>query len=103
MGEMRNPTKEKAIPNPPWEWPRIAAAKAGSVILRTARSDANNRSSYFFTDALQILATDQVNEIPDIFESVEKALQAGRYVAGFVSCEAGYHFEPPAMRFAGTT
>ena len=54
---------------------------------------ADNRRSYFFTDALQILATDQMNEIPGIFESVEKALQAGYYVAGFVSYEAGYHFD----------
>src|SRR5271170_505732 len=100
-GRVTNPPKEKVIPNPPGEWARIAAAKAGSVILRTARSDADNRSSYFFTDALQILVTDQMNEIPSIFESVEKALQAGYYVAGFVSYEAGYHFEPAAMRSAG--
>jgi para-aminobenzoate synthetase/4-amino-4-deoxychorismate lyase len=101
MGEVTNPPKEEAIPNPPGEWSRIAAAKAGSVILRTARPDSDNRRSYFFTDALQILATDQMKEIPGIFESVEKALQAGHYVAGFVSYEAGYHFEPAAMRSAG--
>ena len=98
---MTSPSKEKAIPNRPVEWPRIATAKAGSVILRTARPDADNRRSYFFTDALQILATDQMNEIPGIFESAEKALQTGHYVAGFVSYEAGYHFEPAAMGSAG--
>jgi len=101
MGEVTNPPKQTVIPNLPGEWPQIAAAKAGSVILRTARPDADNRSSYFFTDALQILATDERNEIPGIFESIEKALQAGHYVAGFVSYEAGYHFEPAAMRSAG--
>jgi len=42
-----------------------------------------------------------MNEIPGIFESAEKALQAGHYVAGFVSYEAGYHFEPAAIRSAG--
>jgi hypothetical protein len=92
-GRVTSPPKEKAIPNPPGEWPRIATAKAGSVILRTVRPDADNRRSYFFTDALQILATDQMNEIPGVFESVEKALQTGHYVAGFVSYEAGYHFD----------
>ena len=80
-GRVTNLPKEKAIPNPPSEWLRIAAAKAGSVILRTARPDADNRRSYFFTDALQILATHRMSEIPGIFESVEKALQAGHYVA----------------------
>jgi len=98
MGEVTNPAKEKALLNPPGEWPRIAAAKSGSVVLKTARPDDDNRQSYFFTDPLQILATDRMNEIPGIFESVEKALEAGHYVAGFVSYEAGYHFEPAAMR-----
>jgi para-aminobenzoate synthetase/4-amino-4-deoxychorismate lyase len=97
-----NPTKEKAIPIPPGQWSQIATEKGDSVILRTARPDAENRRSYFFTDPLQILATDEMNEIPGIFESVERNLQAGHHVAGFVSYEAGYHFEPAAMRFAGT-
>ena len=101
-----NTPKQKVIPDLPGEWPQIAAAKAGSVILRTARPDADmsnadNLRSYFFTDALQILSTNEMNEIPAIFESVEKALQAGHYVAGFVSYEAGYHFDPAAMRSAG--
>src|SRR4051794_29471749 len=101
MGEATNPPNEKATPSLPREGPQIAAATAGSMILRTARPDAENLRSYFFTDALEILATDEMNKIPDIFESVEKALQAGHYVAGFVSYEAGYHFEPAAMRSAG--
>lgn len=79
----------------------MAAAMPGSVILRTARTDADSRRSFFFTDAIQILATDQMSEIPGIFESVEKCLRAGHYVAGFVSYEAGYHFEPAAMHSAG--
>ncbi len=102
MGEVTNPPKQKAIPNVAGGWPQMAAAKAGSVLLRTARPDAENRRSYFFTDAVQILTTDEMNEIPGIFESIEKALEAGHYVAGFLSYEAGYHFEPAAMRSAGT-
>jgi para-aminobenzoate synthetase/4-amino-4-deoxychorismate lyase len=111
MGEVtnhpqENHSQEKAIPNLLGEWAQIAAARAGSVLLRTARPDrdrpdADNRRSYFFTDALQILSTDQMNEIPGIFASVEKALRAGHYVAGFVSYEAGYHFESAALRSAG--
>jgi hypothetical protein len=99
-GRVTSPPKEKAIPNPLGEWARIAAAQVGSVILTTAREDADNRRSYFFTDALQILATDKMNEIPGIFESAEMALEAGHHVAGFVSYEAGYHFELAAMRLA---
>lgn len=82
------------------EWPRIAAARSGSVLLRTARADAENQSSYLFTDPLEILSTNRLEEIPAVFARIESALQAGNHVAGFLSYEAGYHFEPAALRFA---
>jgi para-aminobenzoate synthetase/4-amino-4-deoxychorismate lyase len=67
------------------------------VFLKTARPDADNQQSLFFGDALQILTTECFDEIPDIFASIDKALQSGHFVAGFLSYEAGYHFEPTAM------
>lgn len=82
------------------EWSRIAAGHSGSVLLWTARPDEENRSSFLFTDALEILSTSQLDEIPAIFASIEKALHEGCYVAGFLSYEAGYHFEPAALRLA---
>lgn len=69
-----------------------------SVFLKTARPNAENRQSLFFTDAVQILSTDCLDEIPAIFQSIDKALQSGYFVAGFLSYEAGYHFEPTAIR-----
>ena len=53
--------------------------------MRTARPDAENLRSYFFTDALEILATDEMNKIPDIFESVENRMPLA---AGGVRLEA---------------
>ena len=91
----------KAMPSPPSQWSAIAAAKPASVFLKTARTDAENRQSLLFIDPLQILSTDCLDEIPAVFESIDKALQSGHYVAGFLSYEAGYHFEPTAMRSAG--
>jgi para-aminobenzoate synthetase / 4-amino-4-deoxychorismate lyase len=85
------------IQHEPDEWSRIAAERAGSVLLRTARSDAENRSSFLFRDALEILCAHQLDEIPGIFESIQNALRDGYYVAGFLSYEAGYHFEPAAL------
>ncbi len=82
------------------EWPRLAAERPGSVLLRTARPDAGNHNSFLFTDALRILSTSQLDEIPAIFESIEYALRDGYHVAGYLSYEAGYHFEPAAMRSA---
>src|ERR1700749_2045815 len=84
----------------PDEWSRIAAEHPGSVLLQTARSDTDNTSSFLFRDALQILCADQLDEIPAIFESIQNALRDGYYVAGFLSYEAGYHFEPAALQSA---
>lgn len=82
----------------PQEWAGSAAATPASVLLKTARPDAENQQTLFFSGALQILTADHLHEIPAIFAAIEKALQAGYYVAGFLSYEAGYHFEPAAMR-----
>ena len=80
------------------DWPQIAAGHSGSVLLHTARTDAENQASFLFTDPLEILSTNRLDAIPAIFASIDRALQAGHYVAGFLSYEAGYHFEPAAMR-----
>ena len=80
------------------DWTQIAAEHSGTVLLHTARADAENQASLLFTNALEILSTNLLDEIPAIFASIDKALQAGHYVAGFLSYEAGYHFEPAAMR-----
>lgn len=101
LGEVTKAPIPKAIQYLPGRWSGSAAAKPGSVLLRTARPDAENLQSLFFTDALQILSTDHVNEIPAVFKAIDEALQSGHYVAGFLSYEAGYHFEPTAMRSAG--
>jgi para-aminobenzoate synthetase/4-amino-4-deoxychorismate lyase len=67
------------------------------VLLWTARPDDENQSSFLFTDACEILSTSHRDEIPAIFISIENARRKGYYVAGFLSYEAGYHFEPAAL------
>ena len=81
----------------PSEWERIAAANAGSVLLRSGDPSAEDNKSYLFTAPIKILSTRDLQSIPDIFDQVENALRAGHYVAGFLSYEAGYHFEPAAL------
>lgn len=76
---------------------RIAADHRGAVLLRTARSDAENHRSYLFTEPLEILSARSLDQIPAVFARVDSALESGFYVAGFVSYEAGYHFEPRAL------
>ncbi len=97
---MANPPIPNAIPA---DWSRLAATSPGSVLFRTSRPDADqpesgSRNSFLFTNPLQILSASQLHEIPAIFRSIDEALQSGHYVAGFLSYEAGYHFEPAAKR-----
>ena len=70
------------------------------MLLKTARLDAENHLSYLFTEPVEILSAHNPDEIPTVFARVDVALQAGLYVAGFVSYEAGYHFEPRALGHA---
>lgn len=70
------------------------------MLLRTARTDAENRQSFLFTEPLRIISTEHLDGIPAVFQGIEEALQSHHYVAGFLSYEAGYHFEPKATHHA---
>lgn len=85
----------------PEAWPKIVASKPGSVLLKTARPDAENHTSYLFANPVQVLTAEAPDEIPAVFKSIEKTLEEGCYAAGFISYEAGYHFEPAALRGSG--
>jgi len=79
------------------DWARIAASRPGSVLLQTARAEPENQSSYLFTDPVEVLSAHRLDEIPGLFAAIEDALTRGCYVAGFLSYETGYHFEPKAL------
>lgn len=98
MGEVAS--AEESLQSAHEEWSSLAARRPGSVLLRTARPDADNQCSFLFMDPLQIISTRELAEIPALFASIENALRDGCYVAGFLSYEAGYHFEPRAANSA---
>jgi para-aminobenzoate synthetase/4-amino-4-deoxychorismate lyase len=77
----------------PEEIHALVSARADSVLLQTSRLDADNYKSYLFLDPCVILKAESAEELPDIFLQIEKHLAEGRYVAGYVSYEAGYHFQ----------
>jgi para-aminobenzoate synthetase / 4-amino-4-deoxychorismate lyase len=95
---MTDSPAQASMLSPLEECSRIVAEHSGSVLLWTARTDDENRSSFLFRGPLEILVASHLDEIPAIFASIENALQQGCYVAGFLSYEAGYHFEPTALR-----
>ncbi|WP_263355578.1 aminodeoxychorismate synthase component I [Acidicapsa ligni] len=75
----------------------VVAENPGSVLLETARFDSSNRTSYLFSDPVQMLIAHELDEIPRIFTAMEEALAEGLFVAGYFGYECGYHFEPVAL------
>jgi para-aminobenzoate synthetase/4-amino-4-deoxychorismate lyase len=71
----------------------LVASHPDSVLLQTARFDTANKRSFLFLDPLQTIAAHALEEIPDLFERIERSLAEGFYAAGFLSYECGYHFE----------
>ena len=71
--------------------------ETNSVLLRTARFDSANSSSYFFCNCRETLIATSLDEIPRLFTGIEAALNQGLYVAGFLSYECGAHFEPRVL------
>ncbi|MBB6453519.1 para-aminobenzoate synthetase/4-amino-4-deoxychorismate lyase [Salirhabdus euzebyi] len=63
------------------------------LIFDFANEDGQEQS-LSFADPIHILQTDKVEEIPDIFKQVEKALNNNFHVAGYVSYEAAPAFDP---------
>ena len=69
---------------------------ADSILLETSRPDLDNRCSYLFVNPTCVLTVETLDEVPRLFQRIEDCLKEGRYVAGFMSYECGYHFEPCA-------
>ncbi len=78
-------------------WDRLVEERPGSILLKTARPDAENTQSHLFLDPSHILTARDLSEIPFLFARIDEALASGFHVAGFLSYEAGYHFEPAAL------
>src|SRR6058998_3065507 len=79
-------------------WPELVDASPNAILLKTARPDNENHHSYLFADPARILVAHRLEQIQGVFDEAEVALAEGAHVAGFVSYEAGYHFEPASSK-----
>ncbi len=61
--------------------------------MRTSRFDGENGRSYLFLDPAHVLIAGAAEELPAVFAEIERQRESGAYVAGFLSYEAGGHFE----------
>jgi para-aminobenzoate synthetase/4-amino-4-deoxychorismate lyase len=68
-------------------------SRPGTILLDTARPDAENRQSLLFTDPVDVLTAHTLDDVALLLLRIDAAVDAGHHVAGFLSYEAGYAFE----------
>jgi para-aminobenzoate synthetase/4-amino-4-deoxychorismate lyase len=68
-------------------------SRTGTILLDTARPDAENQQSLLFTDPVDVLAAHTLDDVAPLLQQIDAAVEAGHHVAGFLSYEAGYAFE----------
>lgn len=78
----------------PYHFHQLIADLPDSVLLETARLDHAHPCSWLFLHPVEVIRAHALNELPRLFEIIERHVQDGLYVAGFLSYECGYHFEP---------
>ncbi|WP_103028830.1 aminodeoxychorismate synthase component I [Salinibacter altiplanensis] len=71
--------------------PRILA-RPGTVLLDSARPDAENPWSWAFTAPKRVLTASTAAEVGTLVETLQAETARGHYVAGHLSYEAGYPF-----------
>jgi len=67
--------------------------KSDFVFLWNGRIDDDNRYSFIFTSPIRYLYCNQKQEFLDTMLSIESILHEGYYLAGFISYNAGLHYE----------
>jgi len=67
-------------------------ARPGTVLLDSARPDAENRWSWAFTDPRRVHTAATRGEIQALVETLQEETARGHYVAGYLAYEAGYPF-----------
>lgn len=69
-----------------------ALRSPGAILLQTSRVDAENYRSFLFLHPIRQLVLRQRHGLPELFTEIQRALNDGKYVAGFLSYEAGEYF-----------
>lgn len=64
----------------------------GTILLQTSRVDRHNGRSLLFCRPIDTIVVRSAQEFSELFPLIEEALRAGRYIAGYISYEAGSCF-----------
>jgi para-aminobenzoate synthetase/4-amino-4-deoxychorismate lyase len=67
--------------------------KPSTVLLDTAKTDAVNRQSLLFTDPVEVLEGFTPRDVPGLLEAIDRRVDRGYFVAGYLDYECGSAFE----------
>ncbi|NUN70463.1 MAG: aminodeoxychorismate synthase component I [Bacteroidetes bacterium] len=67
--------------------------EAGTVLLESSRTDEDNTGQLLFTRPIATLTAHSLEEIPELFRQLDHHRSLGRWAAGYLAYECGYHFE----------
>ncbi len=65
-----------------------------NVLLETARFNEENFRSFLFHQPIARLSTHRLDEVPALLAELEHFLGRGYFIAGYLTYEAGFAFEP---------
>ena len=68
--------------------------RPGTVLLDTARPDAENQHTRLFTHPVDVCNASCYADVPHALQAAQSARERGYYVAGYVAYEAGYALDP---------
>ena len=76
---------------------QLVADTPGTILFESSTvSSAQQNRSLLFQDSIHWLEVRDLGQLPDIFTRIDEALALGHWVAGYLSYECGYHWEPTA-------
>lgn len=78
-------------------WSEIAVREPGSILLERAFSRDRLGRSLLFRNPRRVIEARDPGEIRKRFAEIEAALVQGLWLAGYITYEAGYAFEPPLV------
>ncbi len=67
--------------------------KPRTILLESSRQDELNNKNLLFHSPVEILSTDNRDEIPELFRRIEECIKNKQWIAGYFGYECGYHFE----------
>ncbi|MEW6061003.1 MAG: aminodeoxychorismate synthase component I [Bacteroidota bacterium] len=74
-----------------------------TILLESSRRDALNRNNYLFHSPTDVLTVHSLKDVPTAFDAIERHLAQGKWIAGYVGYESGYHFENIVRDFDNRT